>query len=128
VKKEVFRTLKAHPGFVLYSFMVKMGLLLLISAICCGPGLIAAVRYPKLWPIECAFWSAMLTASLNGILVEPRAPYLLGFIALGVLYGIVSLEWRNRNKADQAVPKYESLSLNGVSSGVAVTGAAMPLR
>jgi len=48
----------------------------------------------------------MLTASLNGILVEPRAPYLLGFIALGVLYGIVSLEWRNRNKAGQAVPKY----------------------
>ena len=127
VKKEVFRTLKAHPGFVLYSFMVKMGLLLLISAICCGPGLIAAVRYPKLWPIECAFWSAMLTASLNGILVEPRAPYLLGFMALCVLYGFVSLEWRNRNTAGQAVAKYESLSLNGAPSGVAVTGTTMPL-
>jgi hypothetical protein len=127
VKGEVFRTIKAQPGFVLYGLMVKMGLLLLIGAICCGPGLIAAVRYPKPWPIECAFWSAMLIASLNGILVEPRAPYLLGFIALCVLYGFVSLEWRNRNTAGQAVAKYEPLSLNGVPSRVAVTGAAIPL-
>ena len=127
VKGEVFRTIKAHPGFVLYSLLVKMGLLLLIGAICSGPGLIAALRYPKRWPIECAFWSATLIASLNGILVEPRGPYLLGFIALCVLYGIVSLEWKNRSTAEQDVAKYESLSLNGVPSRVAATEPAMPL-
>ncbi len=119
VRSEVFHTIKMHPGFVLYSLMTKIGLLLLIGAICSGPGLIAAARFPKPWPIECAFWSAMVIASLNGVLVEPRATYLLGFVALCVLYGIVSLDWKNESKAGQAGAKYEtvSLSLEGTPSG-----------
>jgi hypothetical protein len=92
VKHEVIEVAKQHPAFVLFSEMTKVGVLLTIFVICAGPGLLAAIRRPKPWPLECAFMVSILWTALNGILVIPNPKYLLGFISLSILYGIYSME------------------------------------
>ena len=124
VRKAVFDMIKTHPGFVLFSFAAKFGVLLVILIICSNHGLIAAARCPKPWPIECAFWSALSIASLNGVLVAPNPAYLLGFVALCVLYGIVSLEWKKDRRDAYAVAKHDSVSAFRDGTPIANGGAA----
>jgi len=93
LRGEVFRLVREHPRFAAITLLAKLraiGLLLLASA---NLGLLAAALYPKPWPEELAFWSAMAFGSLFGILIIPHRAYMLGFIAIAVLYGIVSLEY-----------------------------------
>lgn len=93
LRQQVFQLFRTDPAFVLFSLAAKAGVVLVLLVLCAGPGLLRAARYPKPWPVECSFWAAMLFSSLNGIVVWPNPKYLLGFIALCVLYGIVSLDW-----------------------------------
>jgi hypothetical protein len=123
VRKAVFDTIKNHPGFVLFSFAAKIGVLLVILVICSNQGLVAAARCPKPWPIEFAFWSALSIASLNGVLVAPNPAYLLGFVALCVLYGIVSLEWNNDCREAYPVAKHDSVSVFRDGAPIAHGGA-----
>ncbi len=104
LRGEVFRLVREHPLFVAVTLLAKLGRvssLLLASA---NVGLLAAALYPKPWPLEAAFWSAMGFNSLFGILVVPRRAYMLGFIAVATLYGIVSLGYAiERHRAGEPI-------------------------
>ena len=91
VRGEVFRLVREHPVFAFATMLAKLGeigYLLLVSS---NVGLLASVLYPKPSPLELAFWSAMGFNSLFGFLIIPHRQYMLGFMALAVLYGIISI-------------------------------------
>jgi len=91
LKKEVFRLIKNDPFFAVKTFFAKIGVILFYLLVFANLGLIAAVHYPKPWPLELAFWIAMGFSALFGILIMPRAGYLSGFVAFATLYGVVSI-------------------------------------
>ncbi|MGE0207397.1 MAG: hypothetical protein AB7R69_06125, partial [Candidatus Babeliales bacterium] len=91
LKNEVIRLTKEHPSFMIMTLFAKVGILLLYLLIFANIGLIAAFFYPKAWPLELAFWSALAASSIFPLLVLPTTEYSLGFIAFAILYGVVSL-------------------------------------
>ena len=92
LKKEVFSLIRNHRSFVVMTLAAKMGVIGLALLLSTNVGLLAAVLYPKPWPIELAFWLAIAFNSLFGLLVVPHPKYLLGFIAFGTLYAVVSID------------------------------------
>jgi hypothetical protein len=91
VRTQVFRLVREHPLFAVGTMLAKLGAIGWILVVASNVGLLAAARYPKPWPMELAFWLAMGFNSLFGFVVIPRRGYLLGFSALAVLYGIISI-------------------------------------
>lgn len=91
LKTEVMSLIKNHPLFVVSTLFAKIGVISMYLLIFSNIGLLAAVFYPKHWSMELAFWSGMGFSSLFGILSVPSIEYLLGFISLATLYGIVSI-------------------------------------
>ena len=91
LRKEVFRLIKGDPFFAVKTLFAKMGVIIFYLLVFANIGLVAAVRYPKVWSLELAFWIAMGFNALFGILIMPRAGYLSGFGAFAMLYGIVSI-------------------------------------
>ena len=93
LEREVLSFTAAHPAFVAGTLAVKLGVLLFTFLICANLGLIATVRYVKPWPIETAFAVGLVFTSLPSVLAVPHISYMLGYIAFGILYGIISLEY-----------------------------------
>lgn len=93
LKKEVFNLIRRHPFFAIKTGCAKMGVIVFYLLVFANIGLIAAVRYPKPWPLELAFWIALAFNALFGILIMPRAGYLSGFCAFATLYGVVSINY-----------------------------------
>jgi len=93
LQNEVFRLIKEHPIFVLYTLFAKIGVLLLYLLIFCNVGLPAAFFYPKPWQQELAFWLALAFNSIFPLLVVPVSEYTLGFAAFATLYGISSINY-----------------------------------
>jgi hypothetical protein len=91
VRAEVFRLIREHPLFTVATMLAKLGAIGYLLLVSSNVGLIASVLYPKPWPTELAFWSAMGFNSLFGLLVIPHRQYLYGFTALAVLYGIIGI-------------------------------------
>lgn len=91
LKQEVLGFVREHPQFVLLTLVSKAGVILLVVLFSANFGLIAAAKLPKPWPIEVAFWAAMVFDSMFGLLIYPLPQYLLGLISFSALYGIVSL-------------------------------------
>jgi len=91
LKGEVYSLTRQHPGFIFRTIIAKTIVVVLFLAVYANFGLLAAVFYPKNWPVEVAFWSGLALSSLYGILVMPLFVYLLGFITLAIIYGITSI-------------------------------------
>jgi hypothetical protein len=91
VRTEVFRLIRDHPLFSLVTMLAKLGSIGFLLLLSSNVGLLASALYPKPWPMEVAFWSAMGFNSLFGFVVIPHRQYLMGFTAFAVLYGIISI-------------------------------------
>lgn len=103
LRKEVFSLIRHHPSFVVETLAAKMGVICLRLLVCANVGLLAAALYSKSWPIEVAFWLAIGFNSLFGLLVMPISNYLLGFIAFGTLYALVSIDHALEVRANRQV-------------------------
>lgn len=93
LENEVLGLLKKDREFVIYTVFAKLGVILFFLLVFANIGLLAAILYPKGWQLEIAFLGAMGFNSLFGILAIPVRSYLMGFIALAVMYGIVSINY-----------------------------------
>ena len=90
-KQCIIQLIKEHPKFILITLFAKLGVIFLYLLIFANLGLLCAWWYPKPFFIELAFWSALGFNSLFAFLTIPNTIYLLGFIAVAVMYGIVSI-------------------------------------
>ncbi len=91
LKGEIFRIIGTHKNFVLHTVFAKIGVMLFFFLYSANLGLIAAYYYPKKRALESAFLIAILFSTAPGILVMPFRSYILGYIALSLFYGLVSL-------------------------------------
>ncbi len=91
VRTEVFRLIREHPLFTLVTIVAKLGAIGYLLLLSSNVGLLASAFYPKPWPMEVAFWSAVGFNSLFGFVIIPHRQYLMGFTAFAVLYGIISI-------------------------------------
>jgi hypothetical protein len=92
LRDEVINLVKHHKSFVVLSLAAKLGVITAVVLVSANLGLIAALKYPKPWPLELAFWAAIGFTALPGMLVVPHPSYMIGLIAFGFLYGIVSIQ------------------------------------
>ena len=92
LRREVTHILVRHPGVIVENVAAKTGVLLCFILLSANLGLLAAFYYPKRWPTEAAFWSAIAFESLIGVLAIPAKSYLLGLISFSVLYGVISID------------------------------------
>jgi len=94
LRGQVFQLIRQHPGFALLTLTAKAGVMLFIFLAACNVGILAAFKFPKPWPLELAFWSAIGFSSLPGLLVVPSSSgYTLGLVTLATLYAIVSIDF-----------------------------------
>ena len=93
IKQETFKLVKEHFGFVLRTIFAKLGVIFFFLLWYGLPGLIAAWYFPKMLALEVAFWSALAASSLFALIGIPYREYLLGFIALTLLYLVVSVNY-----------------------------------
>ena len=114
LKRETFKFIREHPRFVLYTLFAKLGIAFFFLLVFANIGLLAAIRYPKGWPLELSFWGAISISALPGIIVIPTPPYLLGLIALATIYGIVSINHAVENGAWRDI--YAALNRSGDKS------------
>jgi hypothetical protein len=105
IRAEALRIIWEHPLFVLITILAKLRILLFLLLCWSNVGLLAFALYPKHWPIELAFWSAMAFNSLFGIIALPQIQYLLGFLAFAALYGIVSLSFALQQRQTGHAPR-----------------------
>jgi hypothetical protein len=91
LRNEVFKLIIRHPLFFAITVFAKLGVIIFYLLISANVGLITVPFYLKRWPLEFSFWSAMAFNALFGILVVPDYRYLMGFIAMGCLYGIMGI-------------------------------------
>jgi hypothetical protein len=92
LRHEVIHIIVQHPLLVIETLAAKLGVVAGWLLICANVGLVAAYYYPKHWAIEAGFWSAIGFQALVGILAIPARAYLLGFIAVAVVYGTISID------------------------------------
>jgi len=92
LKHEVIHIVLQHPSLVLENIAAKMGVILCLIIFCANLGLLATFYYPKRWPTEVGFWSAIAFESMIGFVAIPAKAYLLGLIAFTVLYGLISVD------------------------------------
>lgn len=98
LRTAVFEFILAHPKFVAGTVIVKLGVLLFALIACANVGLIAAVKFPKPWPVEAAFLVCLGFTGLASILAVPRPSYMLGYLAFAMLYGVTSIDYASAFK------------------------------
>jgi len=91
LKSKVFELLKLHPRFVLFSLFSKIGVAVLMLLIAANLGLLAALRTPKPWGMEMAFWCAIILSAIPGILAVPVPKYMTGLLAFAIMYSAYSI-------------------------------------
>jgi len=91
LKNEVIQLLKEHPHFISRTVAAKMGVILYYLVIFSNAGLFCSILYPKGWSVEIAFGCALGFSALQGILAMPYTYYVSGFLAIAVVYAVVSV-------------------------------------
>jgi hypothetical protein len=92
LRHEVISIARQHPALVAFTIFAKLGVVAGLIAIFANIGLVAALRYPKSWKLELAFWTAFAICAAPLVLMAPLPMYCLGLISLAVMYGIVSFD------------------------------------
>ena len=93
LRDKSLRIAREHPLFIVVTLLDKLRIVLFLLLCWSNAGLLAAAFYPKGWAMESAFWCALAFSSLFGIVAIPQVQYLLGFMAVAAIYGIVSLDY-----------------------------------
>jgi hypothetical protein len=91
LRNEVFKLIIGHPLFLAVTVSAKAGVIIFYLIISANLGLITLPFNTGRWPLKYSFWSAMAFNALFGILVVPDYRYLLGFMAIACLYGVMSI-------------------------------------
>jgi len=89
LRREVIRIAIDRPHFLLRNIFAKIGILLFYFLVFANIGIIGMLKYPIKGPVDWAFWAALAFNSSFGILVIPYLEYLLGFISLAAIYGVL---------------------------------------
>jgi hypothetical protein len=92
LRHEVLAIAKQHPNLVLFTVFAKLGIVLGIIIVFANVGLLAGFLYRKPWPVELAFWSALVVSAGPLVILAPLPMYSLGIMTLSVVYGVVSLD------------------------------------
>jgi len=92
-KKEVFRLVREHLGFVLNTLFAKFGILLSFLIFFANIGLILTFLYRKPWILELMFWVGIMVSSIPGFIALPNRLYLFGTFAFAMVYGLVSIDY-----------------------------------
>ncbi len=100
LKNETLNLVKSDFALVFFTIAAKLGVIGMYLILFANVGLLAALRYPKRWSIELAFFAALSFNALFGVLAMPRLSYLTGFLAVAWLYGIVSLDEAIRQRRE----------------------------
>ena len=91
LKRRVLQIFYGHPRFIAYTYSAKLGVLLVMLLLATNLGVVASIVYPKGFALELAFWLAMAFGGLTGLIAIPIPQYVIGMIALAILYNYVSL-------------------------------------
>ncbi len=65
----------------------------IILLVCANFGLPSALLYRKPRAVEAAFWLVFAFTATQGLLASPNPDYLLGYMALAVLYGVLGIDF-----------------------------------
>ena len=93
LRSRVEEIVHRHPRLVFYTVAAKFGVLACMLLLCINIGLAAAISNPKPLGTELAFWLAMASAALPGIIAIPEPQYVLGMITLALYYWYYSLSF-----------------------------------
>ncbi len=91
LKEETLRIVRTDFSFVLKVVVVKLSVIAFYLLVFSNIGLWAAWKERKPVSWDLAFFLAMGLNSLYGVIVIPDPQYILGFITLAVLFGVVSV-------------------------------------
>lgn len=90
LRTATLQLVRARPGLVVRNLLAKLLVVLAYLLVFGNIGWLALFRRPLILAIDLAFFAAMAFNSLFGLLVVPRAGYLLGMIAYAALFGAIS--------------------------------------
>ncbi|MBX9703357.1 MAG: hypothetical protein K2X39_04310 [Silvanigrellaceae bacterium] len=91
LRQEFFKILFADPIFILVTLFAKIGVLLFFLIKFANIGLFAAYLFRKEWWIDTAFFIGMIFNSVYVLIAVPLHEYALGFIALSVVWSLLSI-------------------------------------
>ena len=98
IRNEIFRLCKEKRYFVATTIFAKLGVILYFFLIYFGLfGVLCSWFYPKPLRIELAFWASLGVSALPGILTLPVVAYLIGFIAITIMYTMYSSLYALKN-------------------------------
>jgi hypothetical protein len=93
LRNEVLRICREQNYFVIFTVFGKIGIMLLLLLFAANFGLLAAFFYRKSFHIDVSFAIGAAASALFPILTMPFLTYSLQFIAFGVIYGIISINY-----------------------------------
>jgi hypothetical protein len=82
-----------HPYLAVCTILAKLGVIVGVIVLFANLGLLAAIRYPKSWKVEVAFWAGFAISAAPLVLFAPNQQYIVGLVSLSVAYGLVSLDY-----------------------------------
>lgn len=92
LRREVWRFVKGHPWFTMYTLAAKFGVLIVYVLVSANAGAIAALKFPKRPIIDVTFAIALAFTAAPGVVAVPVPKYVLGLIALSMLWGVISID------------------------------------
>jgi hypothetical protein len=90
--REVLELAKRHPALLLINLAAKLGIVQVLVLLVGNFGFLAALIYRKPLSLEVAFWIAIGFGVLPGLMVVPSLKYVLGGVAVLVLYALLSID------------------------------------
>jgi hypothetical protein len=90
--REVVELAKRHPALLVINVAAKIGIVQVLLLLAGNLGWLAALIYRKPLSLEVAFWTAIAFGVLPGLLVVPSLKYVLGGVAVLVLYALLSID------------------------------------
>lgn len=113
LKEETLKLIIHQPFFVLLTLFSKIGVLLLYLLMFAGIGIFAFFVRSKDYLLDSAFIASLATSSLVSLVTIPCLRYASCFIAIAVIYSIIStnmalseVSWTNKFKLRTLKPKF----------------------
>lgn len=92
LREAVLRVAREDPWLVARTLAAKGARILLFLAVFANAGLPLALRRPRRWRVELPFLAATGLAVLPGLVGLPVLHYVIGGVAIAVVYGAMSVE------------------------------------
>jgi hypothetical protein len=103
LRQEVLSLAKRRPMLLIENLAVKTAIVSFLALVLLFPARRVLFSEKHLLWLDAAFVLAMGVSAMNVILVAPKAPYLLTFVCLTVLYSLVKLCGAWTDRADETL-------------------------